>query len=226
MNRDCPTCGASASQHTGTYCQVCGEPLDNERAVTNPATDAQIKYITDLAKERDIDEAHRIEILERCQTGEVSKQRASDWINRLLEKPRLSSAPARGKIAVAYEDQELDSGVKRVGYVNVPEVGRVLRGHYAIDTSDDATFTNATTFFHVWVGDRGGWKVFMEVSDDQHELSSWGTKRAVIEKIARDPLAASALWGLEHSRCGRPEGTTYDDRQADQDAGARPRASG
>jgi predicted amidophosphoribosyltransferase len=25
--RNCPNCGRSCSQHTGTYCQECGEPL-------------------------------------------------------------------------------------------------------------------------------------------------------------------------------------------------------
>lgn len=180
-----------------------GEQPAPEQIKSNPnqASPAQIKFIGDLARERDIEADHRAAILARCESGDITMERARDWIERLKAKPLLPHAQSR-RIRVEYEDMELDGGkTRRVGRVVTPN-GGVLAGHYAIDTTNLSVFVNQVSFFHVWVGDRGGWKVFMEVSDDQVELQSWDTKRAVIGRIAEDPTAASALWGLEHSRCG------------------------
>jgi len=197
-------------------------PVPAEFGGTLPpgASNKQLGFIRTLIAERDLTPEARAQFEARlaaqdaanAERGDrapaedgISLRRASEFIERLKALPAsapASAQPTGGKIAVEYKELELDSGVTRVGAVIVPGVGHVLRGHYALDTSDLDNFTNDVTFFKVWVGSRGGWKVMMEVSDDEVELTAWPTKREVIARIARDPEGASRLWGHEHSRCG------------------------
>lgn len=166
------------------------------------ASQKQLDFLFTLARERDIDEDKRNEILARIERKDIRKSLASEWITRLLAKPKRADFSDRP--TVSYEDIELDNGeTRRVGRVLVPnaEGKSVLAGRYGIDTSDDERFVNDTTFFKIWVGDRGGWKVRMFKSDDEVDLA-FPTQIAVVKVIAKDPEKAMALFGHEFGKCG------------------------
>jgi hypothetical protein len=157
----------------------------------------------------------------------MTKKRASDLISFLLGLPWLpreeqgaltreiqeatgDRRPSRGtvhqssnRIYVEYTELETDAGKKRVGRIVLPDGQKVLAGSYGIDTSTESNFTNQTTFFKVWVGNRGGWDVRMYVSDDTQRVQiAYGTKLWALQEIVKDPGAASRLFGLEFKRCG------------------------
>lgn len=171
-------------------------------------TEKQAAFIKNLLAEREIPDEAREQIESRLASGEITKKRASNFIERLLKAPlkKGADAPApAAKIRVEYKEVELDDGkIRRMGAVIIPGVGHVLAGRYALDATDlPGDFTNDVLFLRVWVGDRGGWKVVREISDDvQHEFDAWPLKRAAIEKIAADPSAASSRYGHEFERCG------------------------
>lgn len=204
--------------------ELLGTPASEGAGATEPgASNAQLSFLSGLLNERDIPEDARRSMLDRVdlqvalneREGDrapvvpaegVTLRRAQDWIGRLKDKPKTPGGVAFDKrLSVQYKELELDSGTKRVGAV-VGGESPVLRGHYALDTSGSGEFarrfTNDTTFFHVWVGSRGGWKVYLHVSDDDRHEVPWPLKRDILLAIARDPAAASARFGHEKGRCG------------------------
>lgn len=176
-------------------------PAEFATAPANLATDRQLSYLSDLIDERQIPDEVREQIRARIESREVAKQLASEWIERLRSKPKRDSG---SRVHVQYTEVLLDNDeVRRVGQIVVPGEPPtwVLAGRYGIDTTGDDRFTNDTTFFKVWVGDRGGWNVRMFKSDDEMPLA-FPTQLAVLKVIAKDPAKAMALFGHEFGRCG------------------------
>jgi hypothetical protein len=183
------------------------------------ASTKQLDFLTSLAEGREMPEESRQRLLDKIAvqrkaneergdravepTG-LTLERASDFIARLKEKPRRQDNPGNpvGQIHVKYEEHELDDGKShRIGYVIGAGPHRVPRGRYAIDTTGDR-FVNDTSFFKVAVGDRGGWWINIQVSDEFHDITNWDNKRWVIQQIAKDPEAAMRAYGKEFERCG------------------------
>jgi hypothetical protein len=173
------------------------------QTAANMATDRQLEYITGLLAEREIPDEARDRLKAAVENKTISKKGASEYIERLRSKPKRAGATS-DRPTVSYEDIELDNGeTRRVGRVLVPNADgkSVLAGRYGIDTTGDDRFTNDTTFFKLWVGDRGGWKVRMFKSDDEVDIS-FPTQIAVVKVIAKDPEKAMALFGHEFGKCG------------------------
>lgn len=77
----------------------------------------------------------------------------------------------------------------------------ILDGHYAY------TFNNGVTrFFKVNTPTKGKWagRTFLEIqaSDDYYPVRDAAKRTATLAAIARDPEAASALYGQKIGRCG------------------------
>ena len=214
------------------FCQ--GAPANAELSPPAPATAPasvqpvvgasfkQLDYLTSLLAEREIEEAHRADMKARVDrqralneaNGDcamtvdgVSKKRASDWIGRLLEKPK-GLRPTRGsrgfqRFPVRFETMELDGGkTMELGFVGVD--GReVPQGKYALDVGD-LDWTNEIAFFNLYVarGEDGPfYSLKMYVSDDLVKMSA-ENQREVLTRISLDPAAASKLYGQHKVRCG------------------------
>lgn len=175
--------------------------MDSEAPVRT-MTEKQKKYLLDLIDDRDFADDAREQMRARIVSNDVTKARASEWIQRLLDKPKLASG-RNDRFRVLYEEQVVDGGeTKRIGYIHGAGPHRVPRGRYALDTSDSVQHINDTTFFQVWVGVRGGWKVYVQASDEKHEVTQWPHRLSVLKKIAAAPEEAMARYGRELGRCG------------------------
>lgn len=75
------------------------------------------------------------------------------------------------------------------------EVPQIPDGRYAVTGSDGTTkFYRVTT--------KGGFKVFIFASDNQHIVKPWNVVLAVLRQIAQDGIEAAAIrFGIESSRC-------------------------
>lgn len=167
--------------------------------MNDPATDKQIGLLSALIVEREIPDEAREQLSARIAARDITKRRASDFIERLLAKPARASA----HIHVEYETgPALESGVERVGYVVGAGPHRVPRGRYALDTSGNPTFHNDVTFFKLWVGKRGGWGLDIQASDEEYKVDNWNTKMSVVRAIAADPEGAMRRYGRELGSCG------------------------
>lgn len=178
------------------------------------ATEKQIKFLRSLLDERDIPpkpvgdriatgEQRREAAIKLLDSGEMTKAQASKSIAWLLDLPKRADNPSNpvGRIRVEYKELELDDGKKhRVGAV-IGAGAPVLRGRYAVETPGEF-FVNDVTFVQVWVGSKGGWKLYMQASDDLGEIGDWAKKRMLIEKIGADPEEASRRYGRELGKCG------------------------
>lgn len=211
-------------------------PVPQHLASAAPAgiTERQASYLRGLANERDIPEEARADIIARLDrvtpewpNGEITKQRASEWISRLVKKDKLpQQLPARGgptrdrmgearglldtgeagRFPVNFKMVELDGGkTRRLGFVTVDGI-KVPQGKYALDTSANDSFKNDITFFNLFTSndrDSGApfYSIKMFVSDD---LVKFGAplQREVLKRIATDPAAASGLYGKHKKRCG------------------------
>ena len=75
----------------------------------------------------------------------------------------------------------------------------IVDGHYALAFEDDVRFYQITT------DEEGDWAgiplVRMFVSDSLVALSG-AARRDVLDRVAADPIAASALYGTQKKRCG------------------------
>lgn len=135
--------------------------------------------------------------------------------NRVPE-PRDPTASTNGRVHVKYENVPTDQGTRRMGRAVLPTGEQVLGGSYGIKTRKDPRFVNDVTFFKLWIGDRGGWRVQMYVSDDLHRVQlSVDTQIDVLRKIAKNPAKAAARFGHEFGHCaicGR--GLTNDESRA------------
>ena len=167
-----------------------------------PATERQLKYLRDLAVERDIPEDACAEILKRVDEGAVTKSRASDFIQRLLDKPKApQSLPATG-----FERPADPSAM--------PDVPA---GRYAIREDE------VTKFYKVDRPDEGRWAGYtflaVQASDDLHPIKMTDTKRRILAKIAEDPKAALLLYGQEIGSCGHCGRTLTDETSRERGIG-------
>jgi hypothetical protein len=170
------------------------------------ATDKQLAYIKGLAEDRQMSDDHRSSILARVEAREVTFDRARDWIPRLKALPMrtqpTSDWTAGDRIKVQYEEHELDDGKNhRIGYITGAGEHRIPRGRYALESAG-ADWANDTTFFKVWVGERGGWSIKVQASDEEYAINKWETKLWVLREIAKDPEAALRRYGRELGKCG------------------------
>lgn len=169
------------------------------------ATAKQLSFIRSLLAERDIPEPAREQLSARVESGEVTKRRASDFIERLLKAPKRQGARP-GRYPVRFQLMELDDGKSReLGFVSVG--GReVPQGKYAIRTGDlpAGDWANDIALFNLYVaqGDDGPfYSLKMYVSDDLVRIAT-PLQAEVLKLVAKDPAAASALYGLHRVRCG------------------------
>lgn len=183
------------------------------------ATDPQLAYITSLLDQKEMSPKRRQAFDERVaelmDRGEFTIPKASEVIDFLKTLPR--KAGGNGSTAerpvVEYEEQETDKGKKRTGVLLLPDGRKVYAGSYGVETPGD-DFTNDTTFFQLWIGDRGGWNIRMYVSDDKYKIG-FPLQLKVLALIAEDPAGAASLFGHEYGRCGIcGRGLTNDDSRA------------
>jgi hypothetical protein len=149
-----------------------------------PVTDSQWEYLRMLENKT----GHRL-----SSRSTYTRSEASDLIQQL--KQQAESTTAR----VEYVEVELDDGrIHREGAVVMPGGDKVPAGRYAIPTPNKS---NKHSFYKLWIGNRGGWKLYLQVSDDQYPVKR-GDDMLVLAQIARDPRAASALYGQLIGSCG------------------------
>jgi len=128
---------------------------------------------------------------------EMTKAGASALIERLKAAPAKDGTGAGFR--VLYENVEDDDGsIHTSGFVVLPAGDRVPAGRYAIATPGEK---NQHGFFKLWIGDRGGWALRRQVSDDFVPMERTNQLR-VLAEIARDPLGASQLFGQLIGACG------------------------
>jgi hypothetical protein len=195
-------------------------------ASADAMTEPQADFIAGLLRDRDIPSDARAQINARLSDrsqpgfpfGNVTKSRASNWIQRLKAAPKGAHplparggptrdivAETRGRYTVSFRTLELDGGkVTDLGFVQVGDT-EVPQGKYALDTSANERFTNDITFFNLFCfiadsGDRA-YSLKMYVSDDLVKFPN-SLQSEVLKVIAADPAAASALYGQHKKRCG------------------------
>ena len=174
-----------------------------------PITPGQRGYILDLLDKHEVTEENKAEALARL--PHLTKSQASKWIDRLKSLPRVANpatpngASARGKFngwRVQYiEEQEQGQEPKRIPYLTTgtnPTV-KIPRGSYAIDTTTEPSRINDLTFFKLWIGDRGGWKLYVMASDSEYPAAN---PQTALDQIAQDPATAAKNFGLHIGKCG------------------------
>jgi hypothetical protein len=195
-------------------------------ASADAMTEPQADFIAGLLRDRDIPSDARAQINARLSDrsqpgfpfGHVTKSRASNWIQRLKAAPKGTNplparggptrnivAETRGRYPVSFRTLELDGGkVTDLGFVQVGDK-EVPQGKYALETDDTGEFKNDITFFNLYCfitdeGDRA-YSLKMYVSDDLVKFPN-SSQAKVLQMIAADPAAASALYGQHKKRCG------------------------
>lgn len=183
------------------------------------ATDPQLGYITSLLEQKEMTPKRRAafdsRVAELMDRGEFTVGKASEVIDFLKTLPRKAggNGSAADRPAVQYEEQETEKGIKRTGVLVLPDGRKVYAGSYGVETPGE-DFTNDTTFFQLWIGDRGGWNIRMYVSDDKYKIG-FPLQLKVLGQIAEDPEAAASLFGHEYGRCGIcGRGLTNDESRA------------
>lgn len=187
---------------------------DPEGTTTDPgASNAQLKFLRGLCDEREIDDAARESLLTRVAVQQelndkhgdcapplavagLTKRRASEFIGRLLEKPkrlrRSNSDPARDII-----------GEHHPRYTP-PGPDDLPAGRYAVKNKD-----GQLRFYRVARGTRNKAMVWLhlEHGNDSTEIRFSSPEfRGIIGLIAEDPLKAARLYGRHRktcSECGR-----------------------
>jgi hypothetical protein len=152
-----------------------------------PATEKQLSFLRTLAAEREIPDDAREALLARIERKDITKSRASDFITRLCDKPKVSgSFPA--DVVRPSQQREFD-------LPDVPE------GRYAIKEADDVT-----RFYRIDKPTEGRWagRVFVSIqaSDELHPVRDPRRRYDIISNIALDPAAATRLYGREIGSCG------------------------
>lgn len=186
------------------------------------ASPAQLKWVRDLLNKKQLDKwpawaamtkdlppkklaafhaDFRDRMIDTMSFADISK--LIDTLKALPEIGRMTNGGhTNGGLRIEYEVMEDDNGraLKR-GRIYTKEGGRVLGGSYGLKTKGEQ-FTNDTTFFKVWVGDRGGWNVQMYVSDDLNRVEmNYATKIWVLGKIAKNPEKAARRFGKKFGKC-------------------------
>lgn len=140
----------------------------------------------------------------------LSMTKASAWIDRLKQLPRrvvpTNGKPATppGYLTVEYIEVASDrhpTEKKRIGQV-VGGENPVPQGRYAIPNPNPNTQdTNDLAFYFLWVGDRGGWKVYQKAGPEEFGLDIKQGAR-IVRLISKDPLTATQTYGRELGYCG------------------------
>ena len=144
-------------------------------------SDAQLYYINALLDERVIDPKFGLGIEEIRKGAErLSVGDASRWINRLKQLPKRKPQPVSP------------------GERNMPDV---RQGRYAIRNKQ-----GDVKFYRVDRPTEGRWEghtfLSAQASDALYPVKSLANKRAILRLIAKDPIAAFALYGQELGVCG------------------------
>lgn len=175
-------CGHCHHRHE-TIAQVRACSLGNARTATavmdRPAASAQPlasekqrNFITKLMQERGFDSTAIENVLKGCTMGQ-----ASDKIRILLDTPKATQTVVAAKVVAP----------------------KVPAGRYAV------VIDGVTKFFKVDTPTEGRWAgrtfVKIQASDELHAVRG-DTARQVLELIAKDPEAASKLYGREIGACG------------------------
>jgi hypothetical protein len=154
-------------------------------------TERQWAYLSDLAVK-----ANRLVVPPR---ETLTKRDASELIESLKAEAAKRPGDGGGGFRVAYEVTEDDDGTSsRTGFVVLPAGDRVPAGRYAVPTPGEA---NEHGFFKLWIGDRGGWSLRRQLSDDFVPMERTQQLK-VLARIASDPLGYSALFGQLIGACG------------------------
>lgn len=171
-----------------------------------PITPGQKSYIEDLLDIHEVSEEQKAEALARL--PHLTKDMAGKWIDRLKSLPRRApqnGAPQNPRFngwRVQYvEEQVAGKEPTRIGYLTEgtnPTV-KIPRGSYAINTADEEARINDLTFFKLWIGERGGWKLYVLASDSEYPAAN---PVAALMKIAANPAEAAANYGLHIGKCG------------------------
>jgi hypothetical protein len=140
-----------------------------------------LDYINALLDERVIDPKFGLSMEEiRSGAKHLSIGDASRWINRLKQLPKQQPQPVL------------------VGERNMPDV---QPGRYAIRNTK-----GIVKFYRVDRPQEGRWAghtfVSVQASDELHPIRSAVNKKAILRQIAKDPVAAFALYGRELGVCG------------------------
>ena len=172
------------------------------------ASNRQLKFLSDLAVQREIAEDARKLLLDRIDLqvaynaaeGDcapprdregLTKTRASDFIERMLKLPqrRLNRDPERKRDIVT-------------DHAPLPGPDRLPAGHYAVKNAD-----GQIRFYRLKRGTKNPNMIWLHVEhgDSDTEIPFHAAK-PIILKIAVDPLAAARLYGDQIgacSNCGR-----------------------
>src|SRR5690606_20836327 len=89
------------------------------------------------------------------QMRELDVERASRWITKLLSLPEVAGATQRPRVAPGPGGEP----ALYLGDVVIPA------GRYALRRGE------ACRFYRLWLGDRGGWKLYQRAGDDEHPMS-------------------------------------------------------
>lgn len=191
-------------------------PIPAQFTADNAPSPAALQYMTDLLAKREMPASWR-ERAEHLLAVGPTKDECSKFIDAVKDLPKrtgtngqVQAPAASGRIGprVAYREVQTDKGTRQVGYLEFPDGTTVLAGSYGVDTSGDDRFTNDTSFFRVWIQKEGqdygkGWNVQLYTSDDTTRVKlNVATQLDQLAAIAKDPLAAAKLYGLEFKRCG------------------------
>lgn len=189
------------------------------------ATANQRRYLADLAATRAIPEEARHLLLAKA-NGELalSKEKASEFIDRLLAKPKLAQEDQPGQggdepwsVVDTRTWENMGQPSKRgeeiwamVAVTDYSE-GRELvvpRGSYALENLYykgvllDPALGNDVAFYSVWINKDGTrWTVRRYSSDELVKLPR-SQQYAILERIAEDPAAAAERYGLLIGKCG------------------------
>lgn len=171
---------------------------------TRSASQAQLSYIADLLAQKDLTPDYIAQAEDLLVHG-LTMVEASRWIDSLKTKPKKQGANGgspNSYITVEYETVLLDKDKeRRIGYLTSSTlVQKVPQGNYALDDFNPDS-ENDITFYHIWVGDRGGWKVYLCHGPDETELPKYQGAR-IVQTISEDLEGALARYGHNVGRCG------------------------
>jgi Family of unknown function (DUF6011) len=184
-------------------------PRANPRATAPmPASDKQVRFLRDMIDGKDLlaspkffdavqamdhgeFEAYKERL--KVQIGFLDKDRASAWIEKLVELPWLRGTES-GKVAAA-------------PLPDLPE------GHYAIEWGDrtgssvfDQKHIGGVKFYHIDRPTSGKWDGYVFLSeqsgDNRIPIKRQHLKKLIMEEIALDPKAATLLFGHKLGICG------------------------
>ncbi|AWY06555.1 hypothetical protein HOT45_gp54 [Gordonia phage Trine] len=185
------------------------------------ATDAQIQFIATMLGGRNLSGltpayARRIQeirmAIDSVESTDYADGHRGNMVNRHLDRP-LTKAGASKLI-------ELLKGLPGTVVIDLPDVPA---GRYALETTtEDAT--NTVAFYRVDRPTEGKWagRTFLKLLRSDDEVAVRGASaKAILDRIAADPEAASKRFGQEIGECGVCGRTLTND--ASREAGIGPK---